>query len=58
MLFLFFLFISVQADVIALPSNLTKYSANFRISGSPLNDTEVVALRDLRFKSDASLRVR
>jgi hypothetical protein len=56
---LFLLFISVQADVVALPSNRTDYySDKFRIDGSPLNATRVDPLTtSLRNKSDTQLEV-
>ena len=58
LLIFFLLFITVQADVVALPSNLTNSASNFRINGSPLNGTRVDPLTDqLSNKTDTELKV-
>ncbi|KAJ5347081.1 hypothetical protein MYU51_019913 [Penicillium brevicompactum] len=51
LLVFFFFFLSVQANVVAAPSNLTHYPS-FRISGSPLNGTRLIPLTsELRSES-------
>ena len=62
LVFLFLLFISVQADVVVLPSNITDlsppHSSGFRIQGSNLTGERVAPLtEELSGLSSAHLQV-